>query len=576
MHRLFVIIILFFCIVAYGFTLNSRDSIALKPRLFGTITCNKVPLDGVRWEELPSVVSNKAFNFPITGRKLTLTPYKDGYYFLTPKISAFDTSPIVSRDIVAVKHALSDFQILEMTFDKTLLNKKDPDAVVVGKDAEFLYDFKKGNVLKLNKNATISYSPNNINWNNKSFSVSFWIKPYIHNKRHAVIAKGEEFSIRIDPEYVVFTVVDQKDYFCDIKIKDHVWTHLMFCVKESAALKVYLNGVLNKELKMGLLNPIEKELTIGNDIWEQRFIGEIDDIYMWNRVLSEEEVKHVFELKDAKSVATEFYLIGLVLLIGGIVFFLYRKKNFTKKSKPTQLAYVDSENKPLSICLFGPFQCIPQEGVDISFQFSPILKQLFVLLLIHKDGVSPKRIEELIWPDLLPENAKNTRNKAIRKLKETLEPAIKLNYEEGRWRMLLPSEIYVDYMSVLQLIKMKQPNEVQLQSLMTILKRGAFMSDVQSVWLDELKSNFENELLEMLLLHFHNAKQAQNNNLALQLVQTIRMYDAMDIEMVQTEIEILTLIGKKELARKTYDRYIDNYKKYYGTEIKETGRMKRP
>ena len=76
-----------------------------------------------------------------------------------------------------------------------------------------------------------------------------------------------------------------------------------------------------------------------------------------------------------------------------------------------------------SILFFGGFQVINKHGDDITKKFTPLLKELFLLIFLYsiKDkGISVPRLTELLWFSMDAKTAKNNRAVNIAKLKTSL------------------------------------------------------------------------------------------------------------------------------------------------------------
>ena len=86
-----------------------------------------------------------------------------------------------------------------------------------------------------------------------------------------------------------------------IKDKEH-WNHVVATYNGQHA-KVYLNGKMqalgttnNEKIHMN-----DNPVTIGTEGYGNHYTGEMDDIRIYNRVLSDEEVKALYDLEKPKS-----------------------------------------------------------------------------------------------------------------------------------------------------------------------------------------------------------------------------------------------------------------------------------
>ena len=113
----------------------------------------------------------------------------------------------------------------------------------------------------------------------------------------------------------------------------------------------------------------------------------------------------------------------------------------------------DSErNIHSSIFLFGQFQIIDKEGNDITRLFTPLLKELLLIIVIHSirngRGISSEGMNEILWHDKSEKDAKNNRSVNLAKLKILLEKVgnCMISKEAGFWQFQIADpDMYVDY-----------------------------------------------------------------------------------------------------------------------------------
>ena len=83
------------------------------------------------------------------------------------------------------------------------------------------------------------------------------------------------------------------------------WVHCVLTINDSTkTAKLYINGVLNDfEVFPGTINRNAEVLSIGKYNFNNDFnlIGGVDDIRIYNRALSDDEVKALYDLEKSKS-----------------------------------------------------------------------------------------------------------------------------------------------------------------------------------------------------------------------------------------------------------------------------------
>lgn len=156
-----------------------------------------------------------------------------------------------------------------------------------------------------------------------SFTKSVWIlaetnqnticKMPILSKRQAngdswiTFGGGGNGTVGVPWNAQAYLFVDKSDYtsgitnssFSKTKTNDGKWHHLV-AVKENATLKIYFDGVLESSIIDNTTISSSSNMVIGYQaMWgfecEKYFFGKIDDVGIWNRALTAEEIKFLFE-----------------------------------------------------------------------------------------------------------------------------------------------------------------------------------------------------------------------------------------------------------------------------------------
>jgi hypothetical protein len=160
-----------------------------------------------------------------------------------------------------------------------------------------------------------------------SFTISIWYKANSYesngtNFQSTLISKRvpndnlSSFEIFVDNEYTgvnpyvyLVNVIGASTFdntlyllrYYNNRIITNEWYHVSF-VQSKDSLKIYLNGELIKytDIKQSLIDN-KSSIFIGRRInGNNPYNGEIDDIGIWNRVLTDEEIKSLYNIKNAK------------------------------------------------------------------------------------------------------------------------------------------------------------------------------------------------------------------------------------------------------------------------------------
>lgn len=232
-----------------------------------------------------------------------------------------------------------------------------------------------------------------------------------------------------------------------------------------------------------------------------------------------------------------------------------------------------------AIFLFGHFEVIDKEGNDITRQFTPLLKEIFLLILINTfkngKGISSDKLYETIWVDKPIKDARNNFSVNIVKLKSILEKvgATNISKESGKWRFeIVNNSIKLDYQQFLKLAD-EQPSVVDknyITELFAILKKGAFLREAQYSWLDDTKGNVSDFVISAILSYTSKASLQSEPDFILKLANCIFQFDQMNEEALELKCRSLMILGRHGLAKETYLHFVKEYTKNYGQDFEKT------
>jgi len=301
------------------------------------------------------------------------------------------------------------------------------------------------------------------------------------------------------------------------------------------------------------------------------------------------------KMQAAKGVNYWYYLVFIVVIaITGLIIYLkYRKKNIPFLSAPLPInngevsSSVEIQNKiktfngeephKNSIFLFGDPQVFDAEGVDITKYFTPLIKELFLLILLYSirrgRGLSSEKLNEILWFDKDAKSARNNRSVNIAKLKSLLD---RLNYcslskDTGYWKIDIDfTHIHVDYHNYLSIVSDKDLLDIErIKFLSAITQRGNFLLNNEYEWLDTFKSEIANEVVDTYLHYAHSLDVAHDAELLIEITGYIFYFDPVNEEATILKCKALSSLGKHSLAKHTFENFMKEYKVIYGEDFKK-------
>ncbi|MEO6633485.1 MAG: kelch repeat-containing protein, partial [Mucilaginibacter sp.] len=125
------------------------------------------------------------------------------------------------------------------------------------------------------------------------------------------------------------------------------------------------------------------------------------------------------------------YISAVVLVIVAVLAYVRRKRKKPEAvpvdidSDPAVIAIhrKEDEKRANAIYLLGEFTAYDKNSRDITYMFSPKIKQLFILILLNSNnetGVVSKKISTTLWPDKDVAKTKNIKNVTINHLRGIL------------------------------------------------------------------------------------------------------------------------------------------------------------
>lgn len=232
-----------------------------------------------------------------------------------------------------------------------------------------------------------------------------------------------------------------------------------------------------------------------------------------------------------------------------------------------------------SVCLLGGFYVSDESGQNITGQFTPMLKQLLILLILNtiKDpkGISGKKLIQTLWYDKSEDSAKNNRNVYMSKLRAILENigGIEIVNQNGFW-FVDPKDVKCDYWDAMTLFSgINETGNIdacEVNRLLELLLRGVLLPNTELDWTDGFKSDFSNLTIDVLKHLVHDPNYHLSNELKLKIADTIFLHDYINEDALYLKCHILYNSGKKGIAKTVYDNFTREYASSLGVNYKYT------
>jgi len=250
----------------------------------------------------------------------------------------------------------------------------------------------------------------------------------------------------------------------------------------------------------------------------------------------------------------------------------------SERSNEMSFLQADGEQKPKSsIYLFGQFQVFDHDGNDITGQFSPLLKELFLLMatvtIIKGRGIASAELDDMLWHDKAYKDAKNNRAVNIAKLKALLEKIgnFTINKEAGFWQLQLQDDaVYMDLKRYKDIVNNSSPVQPIIYPLIALIGRGAFLYQTEYSWLDDIKADISNTVIDLCLNYLKNQPVSQDTEFRIEICNCIFHFDQLNEDALTYKCKCLIYLKRHTLASNTYLKFIKDYRDIYGTSFSKS------
>jgi DNA-binding SARP family transcriptional activator len=279
------------------------------------------------------------------------------------------------------------------------------------------------------------------------------------------------------------------------------------------------------------------------------------------------------------------YLIGLVALAaaGSIALYWYKKKKKAIAAVPVPSGPLETVSpakaiNTASVFLFGQFEVLTKEKQNVTHLFSPLLKELFLLILVHtyKDGkgISSEKLLEILWSDKSPRDARNNYQVNIAKLKSICEKAGCGNIGRDSGQLKFEQEedaVYIDYKRFIELTDGRYVMDNAYVSLVVdLIQHGGFLAQLHYSWLDDVKSEVSGKISDIFVKYVNSVDAGANAELVLRFANAVFLFDQLNEEALIYKCKSLILLGRYGMAKDAFSKFTRDYKETYGVDFGKT------
>ncbi len=548
-------------------------------------------IDKLYWKNPDILVTGGKFSIPYRGgEELILTPFVPGYKMTPQQIVVTGEMRIPeSYDILANPLVLGEDLTGSFSFEEIILNSVNSEQTFEGNNFSFSQDIERGNVLRLPENASINLGePEIYGLRNSSFTVSCYVKftEILEFGDNAILGnyesgyrKGLHLILRSGHPYFGLWA---NDFVAEKVLEPNTWYHLTWrYIIETGEQSIFLDGQFIGGSDGHPPFSGTGDIHLGSALSSGASLrGYIDNLYIWKRPLGNEEINRLAldeEIQFEKEIVSagnkrraELWMILIAgVVVFGIVLFIISKR--LKKKNSLEKPEFQNSSKDNQVLLFGDFKAINKEGENVSKQFTPKVKELFLFTLIQTQktgiGANVSDINEALWQGLPSKKVANNRSVTLNKLRKILQQfeGIEIVSNDKSLVVVTKESFFCDYVEAFKLCQ--TPNGMAKQQLVLffhLVKRGRFLKGTNWPWLDEARGFTGNQVIDNLLKLASLYKKENGLNEIEKIAKRILDYDDLSEEATYLQIWALQKANNSHLAKFNFDSFCKKYEESFG------------
>ncbi len=279
------------------------------------------------------------------------------------------------------------------------------------------------------------------------------------------------------------------------------------------------------------------------------------------------------------------WIAGGVLLAGLAGVFFWRRRRVSsaqgstdQSPQPVQahdIAHLQHEPQRSAIMIFGGFQVVDSAGEDISAEFSPKIKQLFLMILLKstgytQSGVTIEEISSTLWPDVSAASAKNSRGVALKTLRDLLTRIgeVSVINEKRMLRLEIHPDINSDYhqfSALMQLLKKGSAgSDSMLSAAINIAHKGVILPTISYEWLDPIRASITHDVTDICLEKIGSTDGKNSPEAQLRAAETLLRWDPLNEDGLHACVQALSAMRKTGGALSVYEAFTAEYEETFG------------
>ncbi len=267
---------------------------------------------------------NYKFKVPNTGGYI-ITPSKKGYIFAPTNIATNVTTDVAGQDFIGYENGDQNDLVAYWSFDACDARDysgNNHEGTLVSVDASQCVPGVKGKAFNFSKKEDHIEVPHDEAFNLKDeYTISFWVNidaaswgwqgidggfliskeiAFDHSGWTVTAAPGPAYPDNYKIRFIVWPPAQDLYYFSNTLLTKYTPYHIAIVGSKSAnKLRIYINGILDAEFNFPGITPSNNHplwMSAHNGLSDRQFDGILDEVRIYDRALSGEEIKTLSSL----------------------------------------------------------------------------------------------------------------------------------------------------------------------------------------------------------------------------------------------------------------------------------------
>jgi two-component SAPR family response regulator len=291
--------------------------------------------------------------------------------------------------------------------------------------------------------------------------------------------------------------------------------------------------------------------------------------------VSKQEYERAQQITAPGKVVYKYVIAGIlitIILAGTWLYFKPKRKTKSPLSVDEDAIIIpvnkkEEEKRANSVYLLGEFTVYDKNSRDITYMFSPKIRQLFILILLNSkdgNGVVSKKISTILWPDKDVAKTKNIKGVTINHLRNIIADiaGVELTFFNDTYCFKLGDNVFCDYFTVADVINQAEgATDASIQDHFDLIARGGLLQHIPETWLDDMKLEYEESLMPVLLPEIKKVYENGDFRRTLDIARVVLNIDPFNDVALKYKLKALRRIKGIEYARKVYDEFVQEYEK---------------